>query len=327
MNNQETEQKFSLPSAPEDAEQAVVAMMKGGLLRPSFLDNLARARTETGSAASDVLKGGILEAQEKQFAFAEAVPMLREANFDLETARNDAVQLHEKWGLVSALRNKGIVQNSDQYGALFDNVTFTFSGLRELTRRLKAGEKWLPLFNPGNLTYKEIWQVLIEDGGIRFDEGANPYKNIDELRKIDPIDIPDLINLHGKSRDVQLEAFQAAYQKAPVLGPGTPNILFTQDQIEVEYTGNSSTQGAQKVRGGSNFIDPVSDLIRWKTQLENTAQHPDAKKWTQYPVYVFKNGKSADLIWNDFEDGGHLRLSSNFPDLKHGPLGPRSVLE
>ncbi len=96
---------------------------------------------------------------------------------------------HKLVGLPNALQAKGIVSNDDEYSDLFNKAKFTPQGLDELIRRLKAGEKWEPTFDPVHLSYAELWNVLFlqNEGNIPAKSEHAPYYNV----KIDPYSITE----------------------------------------------------------------------------------------------------------------------------------------
>jgi hypothetical protein len=288
-----------------------------------------------------------------------------EANFDLEQAREQAVLDHTQWGIVEALQEKGLIRDADAYGALFDKATMSEAGLNQLIAQLKEGRLQLPLFDANLLSDAELLCILIEEAGIPFWDDTYGYKNLDNARIIDPLQIPDLANLNRATPwQTHLAAFKAAYDQAQPWEPGTPRLIATLDVNEVSETNISATESAQNaLNNGTTFATLGPDLLRFRLQLDRgvaaitqqvpremknddyqrvlriglkkspsnvapllDAYVPDRQKITQYPLEVLPDGSVLSLYGNP---GSHeVNVDGWHPNdaLSISRVGQRSVL-
>jgi|GEM_PF-2974441 len=310
-------------SRGSDPKEIIKKMLDDGLVTPDELAELFATRKSIGTSAVHMLE----QQKEKLVSFSDAAKQLKTVGLDLEKARRQAVHRHKSLGLVSTLKKKGIIQNADQYGALFDTVTFTQKGLAALTEKTKTGSMQLPVFNPGHLSLEELWKVLIVEGRIPFWEYSYGFQHISQLRKIDPKDIPGLPTLHEKSYKAQLQAFAEAYKTAPLLMPGLPSVIFTTNTNLYELpdinVDKSATKHNQAALEGAQFIDPMSDLIKRMEIRSYFYREPNFA--TQYPLYVFENGGIAYLYWDS--NSRKLDLDYCRPGRADSRLGSRSVLQ
>lgn len=346
-----------VPTPQTNAERLMVEQLgKEGGIRPEFLRELVKGLGETREDVSAVMATVDTEPN-KRISFAEAVKAL-EGKLDLEAARTDAVKSHGRWGLVDALVKAGAIEDSSKYAALFDKATVSEADLKKVRESLDRGGKVLPIFDSGEMTPDELFAVLFTEGGVPYYTDSYGFKNLAKLRRIDPKDIPDLANLHIKSRDEQLAAFKTAYKEAEPMEPTGARVTFTPDKREVTRTGTSATQDMQAfAKGEMTFIDPNADMIRYRTQMdaglrkiagrranfdgltpeayrelldkafrEQTIDEymPDREKVTRYPNYAFENGGVPHL---SFDAAGREVLVHYYdPDSAYDDLGSRISL-
>lgn len=273
--------------------------------------------------------------------FAEAATELKGV-LDLNKARDAAIEQQERWGLVQAIIDARIVTDRNAYRALFDMVRFTEAGLRSVYASIEREEPQRAVFNPGGLTLPGAFKTLFIDAGIPYGS-TYALNNLGDVRYVRPDQFEGLEKLHTLSREAQLAAFAAAYQKASALSVGQPTVLFTPDQREVTATGEFATNHMQF---GMQAIDPFSDFIRWRAQVDtalnenselytNTLQQafakytignqlPDQTNITQYPSFVLPNGSVLAFLWNP--NTRRVYLEDYSPDFTSKYLGPRLAL-
>lgn len=295
--------------------------------------------------------------------FAQAAKTLKEkAGFDLEQAREQAVQDHTQWGIVDALQKKGLVKDADAYGDLLGQTTMSETGLAQLVEQLKQGRLQLPLFDANLLSDAELFRILIEQAGIPFWNDSYGYQNLGQARMIDPSQIPNLAKLNRNTPyETHLAAFKAAYDQALAWKPGTPKLITTLDANEVGETNITATESAQNARtNGTKYATLGSDLLRFRMQLDRglatitnkdprqmknkdyqdalakgmkkpligsaplDAHMPDRQKVTQYPLEVLPDGRVLGFCW----DPGVREVSVYDwnPRYAAGSVGRRSLL-
>ena len=346
------------PTAHDIVQQALVAGISPEALIAAAQESM-RKITPIASATAT---------QAKEFAtplvgFADAAKLLKEqANFDLEKAREQAVQDHTQWGIVQALQKKGLIKDAGAYGALFDQATMSETGLAQFAEQLKQGRLQLPLFDSGLLNDQELFHILIEQAGIPFWNDSYGYKNLGQTRTIDPSQIPNLEKLNRQTPyETHLAAFKAAYEKPLPWKPGTPRLIAALDANEVGETNISATESAQAaLSNGTKYATLGTDLLRFRTQLdrgikaitkndpremENDDYHnelkkglkkplmsaapldahmPDRQKITQYPLEVLPDGNVLRLYWDP--DVREVDVSYWSPRSADVYVGRRSVL-
>lgn len=339
----------------EGAQGHIKSVLSAESLSQEELQRLAELRAKTNSASLQVLEDEWVEYQEETLSFEEVCALLCDkTGLDLQEELNIIIEVHDEWGLVSAaiLKGCGLVERGealwsqgnekdalkarmlfaeadkypddiDEYAALFEQHRFTRKGIYELIMRLQNGEDWMPVFNPGLLNYQELWQILIEGHGIPYWEDSNGFQAIERLKEVHPRQIPDIAILERMSAVDQKNAFRAAYELAPSKKTDQACIIFTPNNREISMTGKSATRHAQATVAGRQFIDPQSDLIRWRTQYEFTGIKPDISSWTQYPTALFPDGNVPVLHWH-VQSG--LALHSINPGLSRTQLGVRPAL-
>jgi len=304
----------------------------------------------------DAVKG-IVETEVKKVSFDEAVKLLN-GKLDIKAARYNSVKQHGRWGLLDALVKTGVIKNISDYEKLFTKATFKESDLLKVCEMIDRGEKILPIFDPGEMTPNELFAVLFTESAVPHSMKSFGFKNLDELRRINPNDILDLENLAGKSYFEQYSAFETAYKMAPPLEKTGPRILFTVDILEVTHTGKSATQDMQAfTKGEMSFLDPSADFLRYRAQidaglskiasrndnfegmtdenyrifLENAFAEgtidkymPDSKNVTRYPNYAFKNGGGLCIFFRSAYRQMYGDCSA--PDSAYAHLGSRISL-
>lgn len=294
---------------------------------------------------------------DKRVSFAEAIKLL-EGKLDLEAARTYAVKSHGRWGLVDALVKAGAIKEPEEYGALFDKATVSEADIKRVRKIVERGKKVLPIFDAGEMTLDELFEVLFIKGGVPHYTNSYGFRNMAKIRRIDPKDIPDLANLVGKPYEEQLDAFKAAYKEANPMEPTGARILFTPDKLVTTRTGTSATQDIQAfVKGGVSFLDPGADFLRYRAQMDAGLRKiagrrgnfdgmdekayrafldkafvdktidkymPDRKKITRYPNYAFENGGVLFLLFNT--EYHEVYVDSCDPARAHVLLGSRISL-
>lgn len=309
---------------PEWLRKEIIKYVAKGLIAPIALIKLGRDiyehQNNIKKAAGNVLEEG----SDSKLNFNQVKNMLMGAGLDLEKERKRTVIRHYGWGLVKELRRKGMILNTDQYGGLFDNVKFTRKGIDELIQKLTAREKWIPVFNPGFFTYSELWKTIIAREKIQYWKNSYCMQHMDKMRMIGPESVPGLEGLHNAPAHEQKDAFIYAYNSAEEIKLAGPKIYFIRDIREVENTNKSAVQMLQAASRGVHYMDPGSDLIRWRTQFEDTGQHPDLQKTTQYPFCVYPNGNVPYLYWVPVS--GRLTLQNCEPAYSANTMGARQVL-
>lgn len=283
-------------------------------------------------------KGGTehVETNSQILSFAEATAELS-STLNLNAARDTAVEQQERWGLVQALIDRGVVRDRNAYRALFDQAKFTEAGLRAVREKIAQGEPQLAVFNPGGLTLLQAFEILFIKAGIPYWKDTYALNNLGAVKHLRPDQIKGLDNLHNASRNAQLAAFAAAYKKAAPLGVGQPTVLFTPDKKEVSATRKSATQHMQ---AGTQAMDPLTDFIRWRAQVDVALQGgdlkaafanrtidanlPDRVNIIQYPSFVLPNGGVLAFSWNSDRRG--VCLYGYGPAYTYGIFGPRLAL-
>ena len=331
---------------------------------PSIEDLLTiiaeQARLQSGArdATRNVLAVSNPEKQ-RTISFRHAARRLQiYGNFDLEAARREAVHAHQRWGLVDALINAGLVRNSDHYGALFDNAQIQRADVEKAVESLARGKKILPLFDAGLMDLDKLFSVLFTESGIPYHDNSYGYQNLSKVQRVVPDNIPDLDTLHNFSPKDQQEAFQAGYKFSDPLEPLGARIVFAPDTLEVTQVRTSATQDMQALaRGDIEIQDPFADLIRFRTQVDNGLRElalgrldfdglsdleyksflhqafrnhtvdrylPDRKRTTRYSNFVFVNGGVLGL--DCYEHDRKLLVGDYAPDTSFGTLGTRIPL-
>lgn len=319
-------------TAHEVVKQALAAGISPEALIAAAQDSM---RTIAPMTASTGIKAK--EVAAPLIGFTDIAKHLKEqAGFDLEKAREQAVQDHAQWGIVKALQEKGLVRDADAYGALFDQATMSETGLAQLIKEFKEGRLQLPLFDANLLSDAEIFKILIEGAGIPFWSDNYGYKNLSQARIIDPSHIPNLENLNRQTQyKIHLAAFKVAYGQAEPWKPGTPRIISTLDANEGREINITATESAQATLSyGTKFATLGIDLLRFRTQLDRglasitdkdprkvknkdyqdalakgfekplmsaaplDAHMPDRQKITQYPLEVLPDGCVLNFRWN-----------------------------
>jgi len=336
--------------------EAVRALLERGDVTPEDLEEIVAEQRKMRNEVGNAVKATV-ETNDKRVSFAEAVKLL-EGKLDLEAARTDAVKSHGRWGLVDALVKAGAIEDASKYGVLFDKATVNEADLKKVRESLERGEKVLPIFDSGEMTPDELFAVLFTEGGVPHYTDSYGFQNLAKLRKIDPKDIPDLANLAGKSYEVQLAAFKAAYKEADPMEPTGARVLFTSDKREVTRTSTSATQDMQAfAKGEMSFLDPNADFLRYRAQMDAGLRKiagrrgnfdgmtdeayrafldkafadktideymPDREKITRYPNYAFENGGVPYLYFSS--DSRKVSVHYFNPDNANDNLGSRISL-
>jgi hypothetical protein len=347
------------PTARDMVEQARAAGIS-----PEDLIAAARESMCTITPMTATTHTRVEQAATPLIGFSDMARHLKvEANFDLEKAREQAVKDHTQWGIVEALQKQGLIKDADAYGRLFDKATMSEAGLNQLVAQLKEGKLQLPLFDANLLSDADLFRILIEEAGIPFRNDTYGYKNLGNVRIIDPSHIPNLANLNRATPwQTHLAAFKAAYDQAQPWEPGTPRLIATLDVNEVSETNISATESAQNaLNNGTTFATLGPDLLRFRLQLDRgvavmtqqnpremnhdgyrkalqkglekpfmgsapfDAHMPDRQKITQYPLEVLPNGNVLDFDWNP--DYRRVCVCNCYPGDAVGDVGRRSVLK
>ncbi len=340
------------PAAHDVVKQALAAGISPEALIAPAQESLCRATATRAIEVATPLIG-----------FTDIAKRLKEeANFDLEQAREQAVQDHTQWGIVQALQKKGLVKDADAYGALFDQATMSETGLTQLIEQLKQGRLQLPLFDSGFLKNQEFFKILIGQAGIQFWSNSCGYTDLSQARTIDPSQIPGLASLNRNTpSEKHLAAFKAAYDLAQPWEPGAPRIISTLDANEVGQTDITATESAQDaLKNGTKFATLGPDLLRFRLQLDRglaaitkkdpremrnkdyqealrkgidkpvmsaaplDAYMPDRQKITQYPLEVLPDGRV--LCFRSNPSDGLSDVYFWHPGNANDNVGQRSVL-
>ncbi len=299
---------------------------------------------------------------DRRVSFDEATSFLH-GRLDLEAARIDAMKSHGRWGLVDAVVRTGAINYPSQYGRLFNNnATVNLEDLRQVRERIKCGEKFTPIFDPGVKTLWEMFDILFTRGGIPRYGASSGIHNLYQLRKIDTKTIPNLDNLALASTEVQHAAFITAYYAASPLAPTGPRVIFTPDTKEVSWTSTSATEQLQLLdKGGIKFLDPIAHFLLFRTQVDaglralaegtrnfddmhndeyreflekafadqTIYKHlPDLKKTILYPDYVYEIGRVCGFSVPKFLDSKSHKVEMDFhyPDHADSNTGSRIAL-
>jgi|CXWL01.1.fsa_nt_gi hypothetical protein len=266
---------------------------------------------------------------EKRVSFAEAVKIL-EGKLDLKKALEDTVSSHKRWGLVDALIRAKAIQSPDEYKTLFESVTVSESDLRRIGEGLDRGEKFLPIFDAGQMLPEKLFDVLFLRSVVPYSREGDAIGNLNELRRIEPRDIPNLQSLGGvpkpgvKPPDV-LAAFQVAYERAGELKATGPRIIFTPDKTEVDRSYNFATGDMRDLaKGDVKFLDPNADFIRFRTQMDvglrKTAKNPE--KFDELTTAGFTNRVLHDAFYQ-----GNNDIDALMPDSQNVTYYPNYVFK
>ena len=265
--------------------------LEDGLVTEAQLEELIKARRMIASRVSTVVSEQNDPLKTTIVNFQQACNWLKKANFDLEKERNKAVKQHSEWGLIDALKAKDMVLNEDQYREIFDKVTFTMGGLNDFVLALNRGEDWMPVFNPGGLSRLELLQLITKRKGkgigYPVDDDTGPFHEIESQKMLDFINGPG--GWEANIPEFQKWFDQEQQQKS------VPKIIFTKNQRNTEINNVSVVHCLKQAVSGVEFIDPVSDLIRWRTQFDAKnpwlfSKFPNHKVGVIYPRFVNRNG-------------------------------------
>lgn len=351
-------EKSKLDELEEVLRVAADGLRQGKPRREIGTDVMAKVR----KLASDVVPASsTIEAQEEKsdtrLSWEEAAQFL-EGAFDLNLARGEAFKSHERWGLTAAAVRKGVVSNSEEYRNLFDNFSFNERYLTKIKEALGKGGKWLALFIPGHLDILDFWEVLFEQAHINCAREGGAI-NMDELRKVNPSEIPDL-ELHGVNLWTAQEAWKAACKNASPLQPEASRIVFTPNEMNSGGRGTSAANDILWIMANKiNFTDPVVDFVRFRSQIDNALREfvesvggnfnelaqktyqdllrsnliteralesriPDSDCITKYPLYVFPSGEILYFFW--YSKNREIVLSSGVPGKLSKSAGFRIAL-
>ena len=262
----------------------------------------------------------------------QAVSLLEGVDFDLELARERAIALHTKLGLVDALIKKGIIHSSDQYAQLFSEVRFSKDGLDQVAEKLAQGRQWIPIFNPGNLKLAELWEILIADQGLDGSKVEAKYSNkleldpIERVKRFRPFDTADFRvseKYKEKHRYAELSKLGDLHAAATE-EPQKPEIVFTNDVVEVDAVSKRPVDFIQDCQEGIRPIDLRADLIRWVTQFHNREKMPDQFISTIYPSWVDNTGNIAIMGVTNGKKA--LNIQGYYPTHSHLKVGMRPCL-
>jgi len=231
-----------------------------------------KAMEQVGDSVSAVIESG----PEKKVSFAEASGILNnEIGFNLEEARNEAVKMHGRWGLIDALVEKGAIKDESEYADLLGQITIGEKGLIQACELIKDKARVLAVFDPGTLMPDELVEAIftVKQAGspdlplCYIDTYA--FQNINNIRKISPEHLPDLTKLMKMPDERQMEAFKEAYKKGESLKPTGPRLFFTHDCQNVTYTKKSVVENIRSsARGEMQFLDPIAGFLAARQRVD-----------------------------------------------------------
>lgn len=214
-----------------------------------------------------------------------------------------------------------------------------------------------------NMKPADLFRVLFVEAGLPVYRDSYGFKNLKELRRVNPRDIPGLSELHEKSSDEQLAAFAEAHGKAPALQQSGVRVLFTPESQHAEQSvGESATRIAQRAGGAGEVPLPhlnlAAEFVRARQMVDGAlrkvvgsdefeALSPEAYRdalkkafndrtidqympaWdrgsvTRSPLEIFPNGGVSALCWHP--DGRSFRVEYCSPGNAGGSLGGRASL-
>lgn len=314
-------------------------------LRRGFRDRLDRAdpvgssRNAAGRVHRTLLHA---ETGPRTFSFAEAAERLQGV-FDLNAARAAAVEQQERWGLVQALIDAGVVADRDGYRALFDQVTFTEAGLKLIRESISEGTTLLPIFNPGHLSLFDGFHILFVSKGIPYDcESHNAYTDVfesDHLSSDDGFELRDFRvitpPIECSSREDLLRAYSTGCMPS---SNNPPSVVFTSEKRIPDFSHVRDCYRSFPL----HFLDPISDWILCRMQFDASlgSINPNTYKadlirlcdytmgggcnqLTLYPYFV---NSSGSILASGFHNGRVVisEAQYSFPFSKN--FGPRLAL-
>jgi len=260
----------------------------------------------------------------RNVGFTKATEILKESGFDLEAAKKEEVDVHEKWGLIKAHKKNGIIRSKKSYERLWDKCRFSEQELAGLSDALKKGEKMMPVFNPGSFTLEELVGLLLKKKGIICGTECYGAQNYGQLREISLRKLASFDKLAQMDMFQRILAFREASLNSPDQGSANPSITFTPDTLAPGLCGKSPME---LIYGRDRrFIDPVSDILRWRRQYDRckNGDYPDRNAVTMYPQHVYDNGRIATL--SCYENSLIFFLGDCRPDDSWEGLGARSAI-
>lgn len=283
---------------------------------------LRKSRVMTSSAAMNALQFDC----GKNLEFNYAAEHLKKIGYDLEAVRDEEIAAHRDWKLPGLLIEKGAVKSEDEYARIWDKCRITERDLAELEKALRAGDKILPVFNPGSVSQKELVDLLVRDKGIVCGTECYGADSFDKLRKIIPGMIPRDRELRRMNWMEKIYAFREANKIGENPAGMGPSITFTPDSLEPAIRGKTPIELIREIQAGRRFIDPVSDVLRWRRQFDRceNGNYPDRGAQTMYPLFVYDNGRIATM--SCYEHSLIFFLGDCLPGDGYGEIGARPVI-
>ena len=281
-----------------------------------------KSRLATSAAAMNALQFDC----GKNIVLKTAAERLKESGYDLDAVRDEEIAAHIDWKLPGILIEKSALKSEDDYACLWDKCRITERDLAELEKALRAGEKILPVFNPGSVSQKELVDLLVRDAGIACGTECYGAENFDKLRKISPRMLPPDRNLKRMDWMERLYAFSEANKTGENPAEARPAITFTLDSNEATVLGKSPMELIRETLLGRRFVDPVSDVLRWRRQFDRceNGDYPDRRTQTMYPLYAYDNGRIATM--SCYEHSLIFFLGDCLPDDRFDEIGARPVI-
>ncbi|MBA4337143.1 hypothetical protein C0416_05240 [bacterium] len=257
---------------PRSSERVETGNPKKGTKSNKEVALIKNRKEEVGKAVSSVTDNE----PAKNLSFKDAAEVLKlETGFDLEAAREDAVKTHGRWGLIEALIEKGAIKNESEYSELLGEATISEKGLKGACDLIKVKARMLTAFDPGIMTPDELFEAIFTVKQIGDPDLALYYtdtyafKNLANIRKIHPENLPDLTKLMKMPDEGQVDAFKEAYNNGEPLKPTGPRLFFTHDCQNVTYTKTSAVEDMRSsVRGDMKFLDPMAGFLAARLRID-----------------------------------------------------------
>jgi len=209
---------------------------------------------------------------------------------------------------------------------MWKNCRFSQKELDALIRELREGRKIMPIFNPGQIGYAELFNLLIRRPGIPFGTECHGFDHLGRFRRVDPGMMPYGGEFKGMDWIQRMQAYKEAYDGAEDIKNGKPSVVFTYDDKNPQICDKSPVILLEDIRNGAAFMDPFSDMIRWRRQYDRSEKgdYPDRTTQTMYPQYVYGNGRVPTM--SCYEHELIFFLGDCLPDDRYQGLGARRAI-
>lgn len=300
----ESTDKVNTQKGPTDRAVAEITHQQGTM------------RNVTGAQALDALEHEPVA----DVSFAEAVEQLN-GHLDLIAARDQAVKTAEKYGITQVLIQKGVIQNAEEFSALFDGVRVSKKAIAGVKAYSKRPGDVLPIFDAGGMTPRELLNLVFAN--VPHDKNYAEFRDLERIRQIDPASATPRLDA-SSSWDQQLSAFRSAYAAAKDFAPTGPRLIFTPNELNAGRVDTSATQDLIAAQNGQlNFLDLNADLLRIRAQLDRGVI-PDTGIYSRYPLQVLPSGHV--LVIYRGERSREIIFGSVAPDRSDLLTGSRIML-